>query len=60
MPEDTLESSPTATTAANWLARLNTTTVSAKTMDEFRDWRAQPGNHEAFQEALAWPSQPPW
>ncbi|AYV48269.1 iron dicitrate transport regulator FecR [Caulobacter flavus] len=50
MPEDTLESSPTATTAANWLARLNTTTVSAKTMDEFRDWRAQPGNHEAFQE----------
>ncbi|WP_172274538.1 FecR family protein [Caulobacter sp. RHG1] len=49
MPEDTLESSPT-TTAANWLARLNTTTVSAKTMDEFRDWRAQPGNHEAFHE----------
>ena len=44
-----MESSPT-TIAANWLARLNTTTVSAKTMDEFRDWRAQPGNQEAFQE----------
>ncbi|MBO9708020.1 MAG: FecR family protein [Caulobacter sp.] len=49
MSGDAVETPPSQA-AANWLARLNTTTVSAKTMAEFRQWRTHPDNHDAFRE----------
>jgi len=34
--------------ASTWFARLRTRSVSAATLEAYRDWRQQPGNREAY------------
>ena len=34
--------------AAHWYARLETLPVSARTLEQFFEWRKIPGNREAF------------
>ena len=48
-----LQDSPAQSEARAWFSRLNTTTVSADTMEAFRVWRQQPGNIEALREVEA-------
>ena len=39
--------------AAEWLARLGSQPISTKTVREFRDWRDDPANDAAYEEAEA-------
>jgi len=40
--------------AAEWLARLGNHSISTKTVREFRDWRDDPANDAAYEEAEAY------
>lgn len=48
MSNPTVRVEAAETEAAEWHARLGTTVVATQTIEDFFDWRARPGNAEAY------------